>query len=164
MIYLKGIYDSGSKKMIIEFKNGLLENYFDVLENCVKESKSRGILPDDLEVQNLEDSRCLITFHIDIPEAQGMKDGQRIKKSSSLLSAEWMSSKKYTGKSKLAGAKRTINSQFAPFLQGLTCSSLPELAFRCSFRAVKNALVLRGFPAFCHSSSKSKRFSSCATE
>lgn len=78
MIYLKGIYDSGSKKMIIEFKNGLLENYFDVLENCVKESKSRGILPDDLEVQNLEDSRCLITFHIDLPEAQGMKDGQRI--------------------------------------------------------------------------------------
>lgn len=78
MIYLKGIYDSGSKKMIIEFKNGLLENYFDVLENCVKENKSKGILPEDLELQNLEDSRCLIMFHIDLPEAQGMKDGQRI--------------------------------------------------------------------------------------
>lgn len=78
MIYLKGIYDSGSKKMIIEFKNGLLENYFDVLENCVKESKSKGMLPEDLVVQDLKDNRALIIFHIDIPEAKGMKEGERI--------------------------------------------------------------------------------------
>lgn len=78
MIYLKGIYDSGSKKMIIEFKNGLIETYFDLLESCVKENKSKGMLPDDLEVQSLGEGRCMITFHIDLPEAEGMKNGQRI--------------------------------------------------------------------------------------
>lgn len=78
MIYLKGIYDSNSKKMMIEFKNSLLENYFDLLENCVQEHIKKGILPKDMEVQNLNDGRCLIMFHIDIPETKGMKDGQRI--------------------------------------------------------------------------------------
>lgn len=75
MIYLKGIYDSNSKQMMIEFKNSLLENHFDVLRECVDKSKSLGNLPSDLEVKNLYDGRCLITFHIDIPDT---KNGDRI--------------------------------------------------------------------------------------
>lgn len=77
MIYLKGIYDSNSKQMMIEFKNNLLENHFEVLEECVAENKSLGRLPSDLEVKNLYDGRCLITFHIDIPDT---KEGKRIGK------------------------------------------------------------------------------------
>ena len=77
MIYLKGIYDSNSKQMMIEFKNNLLENHFEVLEECVAENKSLGRLPSDLEVKNLYDGRCLITFHIDIPDT---KEGKKIGK------------------------------------------------------------------------------------
>ena len=41
------------------------------------ENKSLGKLPSDLEVKNLYDGRCLITFHIDIPDT---KEGKKIGK------------------------------------------------------------------------------------
>lgn len=80
MTYLKGIYDSESKRMMIEYKNGLLNNNFEILENCVKEKVSKGLLPKDMEVKNLEDNRCLIVFRMDLPGADKMDNGQRIGK------------------------------------------------------------------------------------
>lgn len=75
MIYLKGIYDANSKQMVIEFNNNLIENHFEILKECVEENKSMGSLPSDLEVKKVSDYRCIISFHIDIPDT---KDGERI--------------------------------------------------------------------------------------
>lgn len=78
MTYLKGIYDASSKRMIIEYKNKLLENHFDILENCVSEGKFKNNLPKDISLQNLNDGRCVITFSFNLPNSDNMKDGQRI--------------------------------------------------------------------------------------
>ena len=66
---LKGLSDSDSKKMIVEYKTDLLENNFNILEDCVKKRILKNELPEEFEIKLVEDNKCILSFYIDIPNS-----------------------------------------------------------------------------------------------
>lgn len=78
MIILKGIYDSVNKRLMIDFSCSLLREHYEILDSTVKKHKKFGYISKDLEIQKLEDSRCLITIPINIPGTDGLENGERV--------------------------------------------------------------------------------------
>lgn len=75
---LKGIYDSTNKRLMIDFSCSLLREYYEVLDMSVKKHKKDGLIPKDLEIQKLDESRCIISLPIDLPGTETLEDGDRI--------------------------------------------------------------------------------------
>ena len=78
MMILKGLYDSANKRLMIDYSCSLLRDYYEILEVVVKKHKKAGNLPKDLEVQKLEESRCILSVSIDIPGSENLSNGDRV--------------------------------------------------------------------------------------
>lgn len=79
MQYLRGIYDSSSHKLIVEFKNLLLEKYWELLLNLVKEAGNSSYLPKDIELKKVDSGKALVIIPCTIEGVENYRDGQRIK-------------------------------------------------------------------------------------
>ena len=80
MLYLKGLYNPTLKLMLVEYKSSHLKKHFQLMEESVKYKKSLGLIPNDLEVKSLDDTKCVISFHIDIPENDRVNTGDKMSK------------------------------------------------------------------------------------
>lgn len=80
MLYLKGLYNPTLKLMMVEYKCSHLKKHFQLMEESIKYKKSMGLIPDDMEVKSLNDTKCVISFHIDIPENERVNTGDRLGK------------------------------------------------------------------------------------
>lgn len=80
MLYLKGLYNPTLKLMLVEYKSSHLKKHFQLMEESVKYKKSLGLIPNDLEIKSLDDTKCVISFHIDIPENDRVNTGDKMSK------------------------------------------------------------------------------------
>lgn len=78
MIIIKGLYDSNNKRLIIDYSCSLLRDHFGIFRNEVEKSKKIGRIPSDLELQQIEDTRCLIIIPFILPGAENLENGDRI--------------------------------------------------------------------------------------
>lgn len=61
---LRAVYDSTNKKLMVEYKSYLLEDYLDLLVSCMSLRSDRGLLPKGIEVKRVEDNKCLIMIPV----------------------------------------------------------------------------------------------------
>ena len=80
MLYLKGLYNPTLKLLLVEYKSSHLKKHFQLMEESVKYKKSLGLIPNDLEIKSLDDTKCVISFHIDIPENDRVNTGDKMSK------------------------------------------------------------------------------------
>ena len=80
MLYLKGLYNPTLKLMLVEYKSSHLKKHFQLMEESVKYKKSLGLIPNDLEIKSLDDTKCVISFHIDIPDSERVNTGDKMSK------------------------------------------------------------------------------------
>lgn len=78
MMILKGIYDSMNKRLMIDFSCSLLREHYDVLDTIIKKHKKAGYISKSVELQKLEDSRCIIIIPMEIPGSEKFADGERM--------------------------------------------------------------------------------------
>lgn len=78
MTILKGIYDSSNKRLMIDFSCSLLRDYYEIFENVTNKYKMSGSLPKGVEINKLEESRCVMVIPIVLPGVDKLGDGERI--------------------------------------------------------------------------------------
>lgn len=78
MIFLKGIYDSSAKKLMINFSFGFLDKYWDFLEKTFEEEVEKGNIPKNSEIDKGSENACIISIPVDIPGSEKFGDGERM--------------------------------------------------------------------------------------
>ena len=85
MQYLRGIYDSSSQRLMVEYKNVLLERQWDLFSGMIKHAKKSRELPNDTEIKKIDSEKALIMIPCVIEGAEKYNDGERIKNLPNLI-------------------------------------------------------------------------------
>ena len=78
MQYLRGVYDSSSHRLMVEYKNVLLKKYLGLLSDLVKEAKKVNYLPKSTEIKKIDEESVLISLPCTIEGAENIENGERI--------------------------------------------------------------------------------------
>ena len=79
MQYIRGIYDSSSHRLMVEYKNVLLEKHWDLFSDLIKEAGKSSYLPKDTELKKVDSGKVLVIMPCTIEGAEDYRDGDRIK-------------------------------------------------------------------------------------
>ena len=79
MQYIRGIYDSSSHRLMVEYKNVLLEKHWDLFSDLIKEAGNSSYLPKDTELKKVDSGKVLVIMPCTIEGAEDYRDGDRIK-------------------------------------------------------------------------------------
>ena len=78
MQYLRGIYDSSSHRLMVEFNNVLLENHWDLFSELIAEASKKSYLPKNTEFKKVSSEKALIVIPYKLEGAENLEDGDRI--------------------------------------------------------------------------------------
>ena len=81
MPYLKGLYDSSTKRLMVEFKNALIKKHWDLFSDLINEASKTGYIPKETEYKLVDDEKALIIMPCEIKGSDGMVDGAKIDRS-----------------------------------------------------------------------------------
>ena len=81
IIKLRGIYDSSSKRLMVEFSNPFLEKYWEIFSDIMSESISNDVLPKKTEFKKLAENKALIIIPCKLNNFDDLEDGERISNS-----------------------------------------------------------------------------------
>ena len=78
MNYLRGLYDSSSHRLMVEFKNVLLDKHWDLFSDMMKEASRKGYIHEDTEIKHVAEGKSLIMIPCNIEGSENLRDGDRI--------------------------------------------------------------------------------------
>lgn len=78
MNYLRGLYDSSSHRLMVEFKNVLLDKHWDLFSDMMGEASRKGYIHEDTEIKHVAEGKSLIMIPCNIEGSENLRDGDRI--------------------------------------------------------------------------------------
>lgn len=78
MNYIKGIYDSFSKQLFLEYRSKLLKSHSKLFEKTFYELKEKGELPERVQIKSVTPEKCVLILPTKIKGEEKLNDGDRI--------------------------------------------------------------------------------------
>lgn len=81
MQYIRGLYDSSTRRLMVEFSNSNLKKHWDLFSDLINEASKKDYLPRETEYKLVSDDKALIIFPCELKTDDDVEDGARIKNS-----------------------------------------------------------------------------------